>query len=79
MVCMDQEIQAKILSAMTDADRSRKWTARKAGISESTFQRKLHGGGGWTVSELYRISEALSIPATDLLPEPFMAAMRLAA
>ncbi|MCW2286992.1 BetR domain-containing protein [Leucobacter luti] len=76
---MDQEIEAKIKSAMTDADRSRKWTARKAGMSESTFQRKLNGGGGWMVSELYRIAVALGIPPCELLPEPFIEAMQEAA
>lgn len=79
LVRMDQEIEAKIKSALTDKDRSRKWTARKAGISESTFQRKLNGGGGWTVSEIHRIAVALEIPPSELLPEPFIEALGLAA
>lgn len=71
VVSMDQQVTYLINAAMADDDRSRKWTARTAGIAYSTFQRKLNGGGGWTVDEVVRIAKALSVPAGSLLPEEF--------
>ena len=62
-----------IESQMRKADRTRKWTADRAGIPETTFRRKLRGGADFTVSEVARIARALGIAACDLLPAEFRA------
>lgn len=60
-----------IICAMRTAERSKKWTAAKAGIALTTFMRKLHGGGDFTLSELARIAHALGVKPADLLPSAF--------
>lgn len=66
-----QETAARVESAMQTAERSKKWTAEKAGIPVSTFNRKLAGGGEFTIGELLRIAHALSVAPFSLLPEEF--------
>lgn len=53
------------------ADRTRKWTAERAGIPETTFRRKLRAGADFTVGEVARIAKALSISPSELLPSEF--------
>ena len=53
------------------ADRTRKWTADRAGIPETTFRRKLRAGADFTVGEVARIAKALSISPSELLPSDF--------
>jgi transcriptional regulator with XRE-family HTH domain len=60
-----------VQSAIEKAERSKRWTCQKAGFSPTTFQRKLAGGSEFTLGELARIANALSIPVTDLLPDDF--------
>lgn len=60
-----------IEAARKEADRSKKWTATKAGMSETTFYRKLNGGPDFTVGEVARIAQALRVPAASLLPQDF--------
>lgn len=56
---------------MLTAERSRKWTAVKAGFSYSTFERKLNRGGDFTLPEVARIAKALGCHPMDLLPDEF--------
>lgn len=60
-----------ILDQMRKADRTKKWTADRAGIPETTFRRKLRGGADFTVGEVARIAKALSISPGELLPPEF--------
>lgn len=54
---------------MSDADRSKHWTAGHASIPYTTFNRKLKAGGGdFTLAELWRIAVALGVRPRDLLP-----------
>ncbi|TFD58090.1 hypothetical protein E3T43_07540 [Cryobacterium sp. Hh7] len=66
-----QTSAALIAAAIKEAERSFKWTADKAGMSMSTFGRKLHGGGDFTVSEVARVGRALGVHPSDLLPDEF--------
>lgn len=61
----------QVEKAMTKAERTKKWTAEKAGFSVSTMNRKLNGGGDFTVDEVYRIAVALGCHPSELLPEEF--------
>jgi len=61
----------KVAEAIEKAERSKKWTAEKAGMADVTLRRKLRGGGDFTVSELARIAHALSIHPSELLPDEF--------
>lgn len=64
-------VPSLIDAARKEADRSKKWTATKAGMSETTFYRKLNGGPDFTVGEVARIAQALRVPAASLLPQDF--------
>lgn len=65
------ETASLVSAAMRRAERSKKWTAEKAGIPVSTFLRKVAGHGDFTVGELARIARALDIEPASLLPEEF--------
>lgn len=56
---------------ISKADRTRTWTAKRAGIPETTFRRKLRAGADFTVGEVARIAQALDISPADLLPAEF--------
>lgn len=60
-----------INSAIKTAERTKKFTAEKAGIPVSTFLRKLNGYTDFTVGEVARIARALDVPAGSLLPAEF--------
>ena len=60
-----------VIDAMKRAERSQKWTARKAGIALTTFGRKLNGGSAFTLGEVARIAHALGVHPADLLPSEF--------
>lgn len=64
-------VAARIIAAMKAADRSRTWTATKAGIPATTFARKLDHNGDFTVSEVFNIATALELAPADLLPDEF--------
>lgn len=64
-------VARRISDAIDTAERSRKWTAEKAGIPATTFARKLDGFGDFTISEIWRISQALELAPADLLPDEF--------
>ena len=64
---------ANVAEAIRRAERSKKWTAEKAAISRTSFQRKLDGGSDFTVNEVIRIAAALGISPRSLLPEEFFA------
>lgn len=68
------ETAQKILDAIDRVERTQKWTATKAGIALTTFSRKLHGGGDFTLSEISRIAKVLGIHPADLLPDEFRVA-----
>lgn len=53
------------------AERTKKWTADRAGIPETTFRRKLRAGADFTVGEVARIAKALGISPSELLPVEF--------
>lgn len=61
-----------IEEARVTKDRSRRWTAEKAGMALSTFNRKLNGGPDFTISETRRVALALEVPPYTLLPSDFM-------
>jgi DNA-binding phage protein len=56
---------------MLRAERSKNWTALKAGLSPTTFQRKLNHEGDFTINELTRIARALGVHPASLLPKEF--------
>lgn len=62
----------RIAAAITKRERTKKWTAQKAGIPESTFLRKLAGHTDFTIGELARVASALSVPPASLLPSEFI-------
>ena len=68
---MDHETITLIQSAIEADDRTRAWTARKAGISITTFNRKMQGGAPFTLPELARIASVLNRHPADLLPSEF--------
>lgn len=76
---MDQELIENIATAISAAERTKKWVATKSGIAHVTFYRKMQGGGPFTVSEVARIAEALGVNPLELLPEPFTGTKRAAA
>ena len=63
-----------VIEAIVNAERSKKWTAEKAGMAYSTFTRKLNGGPEFTLGELARIAKVLGISPASLLPDEFKAA-----
>lgn len=65
---MEHETVNKIKKAMVLADRSQAWTARRAGIPSTTFDRKLRCASPFTIPEVWRIAEALNIPPVEILP-----------
>ena len=66
---------AQIEKAIRRVERTQKWTADKAGIAHTTFQRKMNGGAAWTVDELARIARVLEVSPAELLPEEFRMAV----
>lgn len=66
-----QEIAHNIQKAIDEAERSKKWTAEKAGIALSTFHRKMNGGAEFTIEELMRIADVLNTRPVNLLPAVF--------
>lgn len=60
-----------ILHQIRKAERTKKWTAERAGIPQTTFNRKLRDGADFTVGEVARIARALGISPVDLLPPEF--------
>ena len=65
------ETVTAVAGAMDTADRSKKWTADKSGIAYATFNRKMHGGGDFTVQEVARIAAALGVHPIELMPAVF--------
>lgn len=65
------ETATAIVQAIEDAERSKKWTAEKAGIPITTFLRKCRGFGDFTVGEVARVAKALDRRPSDLLPQSF--------
>jgi DNA-binding Xre family transcriptional regulator len=57
-----------ILLGILDKGTSRTATAAKAGISSSTFHRKLSKPEQFTLEDLGNIAQALEMELTDLLP-----------
>ncbi len=68
-----ETVATLVKGAMSAAERTPTWVARKAGIALTTLNRKLEGGADFTVGELRRIAVALRVPAASLLPEDFFA------
>lgn len=68
---INQEVATLVTKAMLEAERSRKWTAEKAGMSYTTFVRKLNGGPDFTIGEISRIALVLRVDAIGLLPAEF--------
>ncbi|WP_437582685.1 hypothetical protein ACSAGD_10505 [Paramicrobacterium sp. CJ85] len=62
---------ALIEAAILDAERTKKWTAEKSAIPTTTFNRKLRGGAEFTIGEVLRVADALSVHPYDLLPREF--------
>ena len=60
-----------IAKAIQEAERTRKWTADKAGIADATLRRKLAGGTDFTTNEVIRVAKALGVHPADLLPSEF--------
>ena len=60
------DVASRIQEAMQEADRSVSWTATKAGISISTFRRKLNRGTAFTVGEVAQVARALDIDPVGL-------------
>lgn len=71
VVRMEHETIMKIKEAMKIADRSSSWVSRNAAIPSTTFHRKLKGGSPFTIPEIVRIAQALSINPSRLLPSEF--------
>lgn len=59
----------KIAHAITVRGLSRNKVANLAGFSPNTLRRKLAGGEPFNVAEIYRLAQALDVPAAQLLPE----------
>jgi hypothetical protein len=57
--------------ALRRLERSKKWCAIQAGMSESTFLRKLNGIGDFTLPELARIARTLDVKPGALLPAEY--------
>lgn len=71
---MNTKTTAELIEqARKEAERSQKWTAEKAGMSSSTYKRKINGGADFTVSETRRVAIALNVPPYKLLPQDFLA------
>lgn len=68
------EVGELVKAAIIAAERTKTWTARKAGIARNTFSRKLNGHVDFTVPELARIAKVLGIAPSTLLPRGFLAA-----
>ena len=69
---MNTKTTAELIEqARKNAERSQKWTAEKAGMSATTFKRKINGGADFTISEALRVANALSVPPYTLLPQAF--------
>ena len=58
-----------ILLGILDKGTSRSATAAKAGISSSTFHRKLNNPEQFTLKDLGSIAQALDIELTDLFQD----------
>lgn len=57
-----------ILLGIVQNDTTKAATARKSGIPMTTFDRKIKGGGDFTLRELGSIAEALGLTLADILP-----------
>lgn len=68
-----------VKAAYRNAERTQRWVAKKSGIAEGTFNRRMNGGGDFTVSELARIAKALNIHPSELLPSEFISQAQSAA
>jgi len=69
MVTLTQEVADKVASAILRAERSKKWTADRAGIAVTTFTRKVNGHADFTITELITIAHVLGIEAWQLVPD----------
>ena len=70
---VDEEVATRVRVAMDTAGVTQHALHELAKIPWTTLDRKLTVGS-FTVRELYRIADALSVPIADLLPAPEVAA-----
>ncbi|WP_333812055.1 helix-turn-helix domain-containing protein [Timonella senegalensis] len=71
MTTKQHTVADRVKAAMRDAERPASWVATKAGMSPSTFRRKIQGSGEFTVSELAQVAHALNVAPSSLLPAEF--------
>lgn len=68
MVSYSEEVARNIAAAITRKDRSKKFTAELAGIPLTTFNRKINGGGDFTIKEICMVADALGVEPGELIP-----------
>ncbi len=61
----------RIQDAMSKEERPAAWTAAKAGISPSTFARRMKGEREFKVSEIASVAKALGVAPCSLMPREF--------
>lgn len=57
-----------IRNAIKRTGRSQRWTAERAGIPHTTFQRKLDGHTDFYIGEIRRIAHVLGVKPSALMP-----------
>ena len=62
-------VAERVRSALKTQGRSQLSLSLEIGIPNTTLGRKLAGHIDFTVSEVFAIARALSVPASDLLPD----------
>lgn len=71
MATITEATAGRVRAAMDAAERSKKWTAEKAGIPIATFMRKAQGHRDFTLTELSKIAAALTVEPSALIPDEF--------
>lgn len=66
---MRRAVAKKIVSALGERHRSKRWLAAHSGIAYSTLRRKLDAQADLSVVDLARIAEALGCSPASLLPD----------
>lgn len=68
-----KEVADKVAASILRSGRSKSSVAAEVGIPTTTFGRKINGHVEFTLSELLRLSEALDVAPSTLVPLAFAA------
>lgn len=71
MATEDETTADRIRRVLSEIDRPARWIARRSGIPDATFYRKMREERDFTVPEIARVARAAGVHPSELLPAQF--------